>query len=342
LSISAEGYFAFTTNTIQLGGRLDVTVGAGVDAHGFIQVDALVQFRPFFFTADISAGFDVEVFGHTFGGITLSGSISGPHPVTIAGTLTVKTFIHDFSWDHTFTIGDGPPDTAPTITLLQALNEEIDRVSNLRVQEDRDPSVVLNPRAVDSHRVAVPPSGALRWSQRRAPLGLRLDRVDGQPLPTPSGAVLTSKTAGAVEERFAPGTYCNLTQAEALNRPTFDVLDAGGVLSPPSDSDGLAKVDTRQVQLITILDHAQTPVGGAVGIDLRATAALIGAARRPPKLSDAPPSISAGRERWTTVAGERPAPIFGSATAAHQEARVNGGVAVAERDAANPVDLSAL
>lgn len=344
LSITAEGYFAFTTNTIQLGGRLDVTVGAGVDAHGFIQVDALVQFRPFFFTADISAGFDVEVFGHTFGGITLSGSISGPHPVTIAGTLTVKTFIHDFSWDHTFTIGDGPPDTAPTITLLKALNEEIDRIGNLRVQADSDPSVVLNPRTVDSPLVAVPPTGALRWSQRRAPLGLRLDRVDGQPLPTPSGAVLTPKPAGVVEERFAPGTYCNLTQAEALNRPTFDIHDAGGVLASPAPVFGPQMPDTRHVQLITSLDNVLSPgtPRDAVHIDLGGIAALVSAARRPPALSDQPPAISASRERWTTVGGMRPAPVLGSATAAHQEARETGGVAVAELDAAHPVDLSAL
>jgi hypothetical protein len=38
----------------------------------------------------------------------------------------------------------------------------------------------------------------------------------------------------------------------------------------------------------------------------------------------------------------RPAPVLGSATAAHQEARETGGVAVAELDAAHPVDLSAL
>jgi hypothetical protein len=146
-----------------------------------------------------------------------------------------------------------------------------------------------------------------------------------------------------VEERFAPGTYCNLTQAEALNRPTFDVHDAGGVLASPPAAKGPTRLDMRQVQVITILDNAvKSPARAAGGIDLSATAALIGAARRPPKLSDAPPSISTGRERWTTVSGPRPAPVLGSATAAHQDARVNGGVAVAERDAANPVDLSAL
>ena len=62
----------------------------------------------------------------------------------------------------------------------------------------------------------------------------------------------TSSTAGVVEERFAPGTYCNLTQAEALNRPTFDVHDAGGVLASPPPAMGPTRPDTRQVQVITV------------------------------------------------------------------------------------------
>jgi hypothetical protein len=343
LSITADGYFAFTTNTIQLGGRLDVTVGAGIDAHGFIQVDALVQFRPFFFTADISAGFDVEAFGHTFGGITLQGSISGPHPITIAGHLTVETFIHDISWSQTFTIGSGPPDTAPGIALLDALEPEIARPGNLRVQADHDPNVSLSPRTVDSPRIALPPTGTLRWSQRRAPLNLHLDRVDGQPLPAPAGATLATRITGPVQERFAPGTYCNLTQAEALNRPTFDVHDAGGVLAAAAPAiTPLQKDDTRQVQVITILGGVKGKPNPANHIDLARTAALVSAARRPPALSNPVPQITANREQWTIVAGGRPAPVFDSATAAHQTARVTAGVAVAALDAANPVDLSKL
>jgi len=343
LSIRADGYFAFTTNTIQLGGRLDVTVGAGIDAHGFIQVDALVQFRPFFFTADISAGFDVEAFGHTFGGVTLQGSISGPHPITIAGHLTIETFIHDISWSQTFTIGTGPPDTAAGIALLDALEQEIARPGNLRVEEDRDLNVILSPRMVDSPRVALPPTGTLRWSERRAPLNLHLDRVDGQPLPAPAGATLATAITAPVRERFAPGSYCNLTQAEALNRPTFDVHDAGGVLAAPAPAvKPLQKDDNRQVQLITILGGVQNGPRGANHIDLARTAGLVSAARRTPALSSPVPQITTSREQWTTVAGERPAPVLDSATAAHQTARVTGGVAVAALDAGNPVDLSRL
>lgn len=338
LEISAEGYFAFTTTTIQLGGRLDVTLGAGVDAHGFVQVDALVQFRPFFFTADISAGFDVRAFGHTFGGVGFDGSISGPHPITISGHLTVATCFHDFTWSHTFTIGSGPPDTAAGISLLDALEEEIDRPGNLRVQDDRDPSVRLAPRSLPASSIALAPTGTLRWAQRRAPLGFHLDRVDGQPLPAPAGARLATPTTAPVEERFAPGTYCNMTQAEALNRPTFDVHDAGGILSSPPSSAPAGTDDDRAVDLITILGGPPSFKGSGIHVDVSLTTALVRGARLPPTLSDPTPQLVAGHESWVVLGG----PAATSATAAHQEARQSGSVAVAAADAANPVDLSAL
>jgi len=66
----------------------------------------------------------------------------------------------------------------------------------------------------------------------------------------------------------------------------------------------------------------------------------VSAARRPPALSNPVPHITANREQWTIVAGGRPAPVFDSATAAHQTARITAGVAVAALDASNPVDLS--
>src|SRR5262249_25683867 len=47
ITIRAEGYFAVTSNSVQFGGRLDVSIDIIIEAHGFVQVDAIVQFRPF-------------------------------------------------------------------------------------------------------------------------------------------------------------------------------------------------------------------------------------------------------------------------------------------------------
>ena len=98
IDVRAEGYFAVTSNTVQLGGYFEAGISAGgCGAHGFLDVDAIVQFTPFHMHAEVSAGFEVEVFGLTFGGIRLDGTLDGPGPVTIHGRLTVETFLHDFS-----------------------------------------------------------------------------------------------------------------------------------------------------------------------------------------------------------------------------------------------------
>ena len=342
LSLSAEGYFAFTTNTIQLGGRLDARFGAGITAHGFISVDALVQFRPFFFKAEIAAGFEVRVFGMTFAGVRLDGAISGPNPFTIRGKVTIETFLHDFSWDKTFTIGSGPSDTASGIGLLAALEQELRNRANLRVANDRDASVVLKPRATAAGVVALPPIGALLWAQRRAPLNLKLDRVDGQPLATSAGAKLID-VASAVRDQFAPGTFCNLTQAEALHRPTFDIKDSGGLLKTPAAVAPPAKQDDRTVRLHVILgaDPMQIFDEAVPRIDLTNVAGIVHASRRPPELSNAAALVNAQRENWSVVGPGLAATTFDSATAAYQSARdTPGAIAVAELDASRPVDLA--
>ncbi|UZN51603.1 hypothetical protein KZ686_25340 [Cupriavidus cauae] len=339
LSIRAEGYLAFTTNTIQLGGRFDITFSMGLTAHGFLQLDALVQFRPFAFVANASAGFDVRAGGFSFGGVRLDGTVSGPGPLVIRGRLTIETFLFDVSWDETFTLGSGPADMAASPgELLTIVQQEIVRAGNVRAASIDDPAVVLAPRPTRPGVAAVPPTGALQWSQRRAPLGLPIDRVDGLPLPARAGVrVLTP--GDPVTERFAPGHYCNLNEAEQLNRPPFDMLDAGVVLSSGAAHYSTHVDDTREVELVVIPPELQD-AEVAARTDLRAIAHLVAASHRPPALGSNAQLIHATREVWATVPPTELA-HYTSATAAHAFARGNStSGAVPMADLLSPVDLS--
>ena len=73
IEVRAEGYFAVTSNSIQFGGRWEIGIELGIEAHGFLQVDAIVQFRPFHFEARVAAGFDVSAGGFSFASVTLEG-----------------------------------------------------------------------------------------------------------------------------------------------------------------------------------------------------------------------------------------------------------------------------
>lgn len=338
IEIRAEGYFAITSNSVQFGGRLEIGIWLGIEAHGFVQLDAIVQFRPFHFDARIAAGFDVSVDGFSFASVTLDGSISGPGPIVIRGSLSIDVFLFSLSWDETFTLGSGPSDVLPTPgVLLDLIAAELSRAENVQTESVGDPQVVLRLRPGAGTLAAVPPTGTLQVAQRRAPLGFLIDRVDGRPLGAPQG-VMVSSGSRDVTDRFSPGSYVTLSDSEALNRPPFDMLPAGRVLSL-ADPPGVTPVaDPRKVRQIVIRDHgivSDNP--DAERVHLVAIVALVTAAGLPPALSNPTPLITANRETWAATGT---AEVFTSSTAAHQFVRYNSGVALASADAAAPLNLA--
>jgi hypothetical protein len=341
IAVRAEGYFAITSNTIQLGGRWEIGISLVIEAHGFLEVDALVQFRPFHFEARVAAGFDVSVAGFSFASVRLEGAVSGPGPVVIRGSLSIDVFLFSISWDETFTLGTGPSDVLPTPPrLVDVIAEELRKPANVRSESIGDPHVVLKPRPARASVAAVPPTGTLRVQQRRAPLGLLVERVDGRPLAGAQGARVLTPGAD-VTDSFGPGTYVNLTDAEALNRPPFDELPSGRVLSIPDPplSSFPRTPDPRMIKQIVIRGGHRQPDRIGFAFNLGHIAAITDAARRSPALSDATPLVTVRQEVWTAMT-----PVathgFTSATAAHQFARYNDAVALAEADSDVPVSLA--
>ena len=230
LRLRAEGYLAATSNTLQLGGRLDLGFDAGIaSVNGFLGVDSIIQFSPFHFIANTTGGLDVEFLGETFAGIRFDGVMAGPGPVTLHGKITVETFIKDFDWEDTFVFGrpDAPPGIPPQRAAQILVDEEF-RPSNIRALGGADPSVMLSTPDRQNDFAVVAPLSGLGWSQHRVPFDLPLDRVDGTPL----GATQTLRASapgqtGVEKDRFSPGSYITLTQAQALASPTYDLLPSG-------------------------------------------------------------------------------------------------------------------
>jgi Family of unknown function (DUF6603) len=338
IEVRAEGYFAVTSNSIQCGGRWEIQISFGIEAHGFLQVDAIVQFRPFHFEAHAAAGFEVSAGGFSFASVALDGSIAGPGPIVIRGSLSIDVFLFSISWDESFTLGSGPSDTLPTPPpLLEVIFEELSKPENVHTESIGDPQVVLSPRPSANLLAAVPPTGTLQVAQRRAPLGFLIERVDGRPLNGPQGVKITNGGSD-VTERFAPGTYIALSDSEALNRPPFDVLASGRVISVADLAPSASAInDTREVRQIVISNGVVGIGKMARAVDLVAAAALVTAAGRPPSLSDATPLVTAAQETWAATST---ADTFASATAAHQFVRYRAGVAQAAADAAAPLNLA--
>ena len=105
--VSFECYLALTSNTLQIGARVDALFKkGGATISGFVGFDALVQFNPLYYVIDVVAGFSVKFKGYTLASITFLGFIEGPNPHRIKGSATFSILWWDISVDVDKTFGD--------------------------------------------------------------------------------------------------------------------------------------------------------------------------------------------------------------------------------------------
>jgi hypothetical protein len=240
LFLRFEAYLAVTTNSFQVGGQLEVGIHAGpLNAIGFVSLDALIQFIPFHFEVAISAGFRVRWNALTLAGVKITGTLTGPGPVTVTGSFCIELLFFDICWSDSFSLGGGgEPAAAPVGSTAQALQSELTEPSNVEADGGDDAHAAQQSRGTPPARALISPIGALVWTQRRVPLNLLIDRFEGRPLAQRQSLRLTAARPGQpdpdpglpqnpVVDWFSPGSFANLNDSERLNRPSFERLGAG-------------------------------------------------------------------------------------------------------------------
>lgn len=258
LDLRCEAYFAVTSNTLQLGARVELMVGiSGVaELRGHLYFDALVQRSPFRFVADVSAGVSVRVFGETLVGIRVDLHLEGPAPWLARGRGSIDLFFFDVSLD--FEVGWGSPAPAlprPPVDVAGELVRALSSPEAWTARQSAPPGVRLTAAAARALTRAelVDPYAALVVRQRRVPLGLDIDRFDGQPVPRQRwelspGDVAPGQPAGAglpVRDQFAPGQFMQQDDHAALSSPAFQQLQSGLEFFPPET----APAEERPVEL---------------------------------------------------------------------------------------------
>lgn len=222
-----QTYLAVTSNTLQFGASTEAGVEIGpFDAHGWIRFDALIQFKPFHFVAAIDAGFDIEFEGASFAGVRVQGELSGPGPLTLRARASIRIIIK-ISKSVSITLNSAPGDPLPVIdNLADHLAAEIGRADNVRV-DGTDSRVVLRPTTPPG---LLTPVADLVWEQKRVPLELAVTRAEGVSLAGPPRTLrLTTgwPGTGAESDRFALGTFTELSAAEALTNARFSTERSG-------------------------------------------------------------------------------------------------------------------
>lgn len=250
LELRAESYFALTSNSVQLGSRVEMGADLGVASiSGHFAFDALIVFSPRFqFMIDLGIGITVRAFGVTLCGISVQLHLEGPGPWRAEGSAeveilwwTVEVDVGPFEW------GDDdnpPPLPADPRRLVHAALHRNPGAWQALMPPDADRVVKLAPAAPSETDVTVHPMGLFDVRQHAVPLETVIVRVGPSPVPEGQrrvhlGVPLADGTpAGALSEvtdLFSAGSFLDLKDDEKLSRPGFEPMPAGARIRPPGE-----------------------------------------------------------------------------------------------------------
>lgn len=291
VELSASGYMAVTSNTIQFGATFTASIKSGNwKIEGSIGGDALIR-QPFAFDVEIRGGVHVKYRGHNLIGVSFKGGLAGPDPLVLRGEVCISLLLFDACWRDSFTLG-GDDISGPVIaSLVPVLADEITRASNLTVSADDDRLVLLRCDEEPPPRPVLSPLGLVRWSQNRMPLGLEIDTFeDGKLAKAQRVEVHASVPTDAFLDWFSPGTFVELEESEELALPAFERQQAGVTVKQPVDpraTPTTVLVSYEEIRLPSPIRHI---VDGLL---------IPGHVLERMEAMDAPPSIRPGPTRFT-------------------------------------------
>ncbi len=262
--IRVMGYFAVTSNTVQLGVRAELYFGLGdaLKIEGHLAFDALFQFNPFFFIIEISCGVSLKVFGIGLFSISLQFSLEGPTPWRAKGYGKLKLLFFTVKANFDFTWGEKKETTLPPIAVLPLLSGEFEKLSNWKAQLPASGSLLVSLRKLEegSEELVLHPIGTLIVTQRAVPLDLHLDKVGNQ---KPSdGKRFYLEVTGDLQkvadraEQFAIAQYKDFKDADKLSQAPFQPEDAGVEMAVASQAIATGKAVKRNIRYEThIIDR---------------------------------------------------------------------------------------
>ena len=236
LSISAVCYFAVTANSVQFGGKVSMQAEVGpATADAWLQLDALFQWSPYFyFEIRLDVGIKVKAFGITLAGVQFTGKISGDQPWHLEGLAVceiawwdVKVPIGPMEW------GEPRPANAAPIDSVQQAGQALNSAEAWTPQlpPGAQHIVRLSPNA---DTPLYHPLGELLIRQLQVPLETEIDRIGSRPvmarrinLQNPRLGGVPPAAVWHVTDRFSPGHFLQLTDAQVLARGEFEVLPSG-------------------------------------------------------------------------------------------------------------------
>jgi hypothetical protein len=250
-SLRAEAYFAVTSNTVQFGAKAELFFDAGiVSVYGFIGLDVLIQFNPFYFIAQIAAMLAVKMGGSTLFSIRLSLMLEGPTPWHARGEASLEIGFCFFSISVSVcidvTFGEDRKESLPPRPIMPDLGEAFKNIKNWEVSlpVNSNLQVSLREYEVDGNTLIIHPYGVLRISQKVAPLNRVITKYAFQKPEGDNRFTIENVKIGDEDilksdfrfqtEDFAPAQFEELTDAAKLSRQSFEKMEAGVIVGSSS------------------------------------------------------------------------------------------------------------
>lgn len=276
IDLRCENYFALTSNTLQFGARLELVAEvAGCGLRGWLAFDAILQYSPFRFVADVSAGIALRAFGETLMGVALALHLEGPAPYLARGRGSIDLWLFEVSFDFEVGWGLAAAELGGRVDVGDELRRALRDPAAWRLHAAAPPGLVLGEAARKSlsNAAIIDPYGTISVRQERVPLGVEIQRFGGVPVP-PQRWDVTAGRFGAGEParvrelraQFAPGQFIAAgSDDQALTVPAFLPLKAGVAMRPEPASGA----DARPVPLVweerVIARDVAVPVPAATG-----------------------------------------------------------------------------
>lgn len=270
LRLRLEAYMALTANTAQFGARLDLFFAVGaLSLAGMLGFDALVQFAPFHFEAEMVGMLALKWYSDPLMAIALELALSGPGPIEARGKATVKLLFFSQTVSFHAKVGGAQRQALPAAVKLreqvvQALQDQRNWRAVLPAGEG-----LVSLRPLDAGEVLLAhPLGALSVRQKVAPLNRKLEQVGSAPISGPSEIKIDSLTLNGtpverwsmVTDPFAPAQYFRLRDEERLTAPAFQPMDSGVAVSPTEARSGAAVAATSDYLTFIVDDAPAAPL----------------------------------------------------------------------------------
>lgn len=244
IRLRMAGYFAVTSNTVQVGASVDLHAEAGsfsVDGHlGF---DALFEFDPFKFFIDVAASVAFKHNGSTLVSADISGTLSGPGPFHVEGKASIKLLFIEASVSFDATFGPSKEgEKLPPAEVMPKLSTAVGDERNWTAQMPETDHSFVSLREIETGEgeLLAHPLGTVGFRERVVPLGVAIEKfgtskpadytrfsVDSVSVGGDSQRVMGTGGGAPVRESFAPAQYFQLSDGEKLSRPSFEKFPAG-------------------------------------------------------------------------------------------------------------------